>query len=418
MIKVNAITQTFKRIFSQKQLSELNEQTGFCQRERCVSPTAMVLTLIAALGDPGRKSLADILRYFNWLAGSQMAYKPFHNQLKKPALSEYLRAVTSHLMSHLGTCILQLTPEVAQDFEQVLIQDGSSFAVHESLRDEYPGRFKAISPAAVELHTTWAVGSGLQQVTLTPDTEPERPYAPQPCKGQPTLYLEDAGYNSRDRMKAITETGNGFICRLSGTFNPEVTQVAELNGQLRTLKKHKKLKSLSKTKQRDTTCYVRIGDQQYRVICHWDFKKKRYSYLITNLSPQRYEDQAVVQLYSLRWQIELVFKECKSWCNLKRFSTQNANITETLIWSALSAFIIKRYLACQVQQRCKGKISTMKVVNSWLNWWTQLFIHIYHGEQRKLSELLSQVCQFLMVNGQRSNIKRDKKTGVFRYGIQ
>ena len=33
-----------------------------------------------------------------------------------------------------------------------------------------------------------------------------------------------------------------------------------------------------------------------------------------------------MQLYSLRWQIELLFKEWKSYCNLRKFNTRNAGI--------------------------------------------------------------------------------------------
>ncbi|GFZ57199.1 hypothetical protein ENTKAS01_47230 [Enterobacter sp. AS-1] len=39
-------------------------------------------------------------------------------------------------------------------FEQVLLQDGSSFALHPQLAEHFPGRFNKHSPAAV------GVGSG------------------------------------------------------------------------------------------------------------------------------------------------------------------------------------------------------------------------------------------------------------------
>ena len=40
-------------------------------------------------------------------------------------------------------------------FEQIVVQDGSSFAVHDSLSDVFKGRFTTISPAAVEIHVSW-----------------------------------------------------------------------------------------------------------------------------------------------------------------------------------------------------------------------------------------------------------------------
>ena len=40
-------------------------------------------------------------------------------------------------------------------FEQIVVQDGSSFAVHDGLRDVFKGRFTTISPAAIEVHVIW-----------------------------------------------------------------------------------------------------------------------------------------------------------------------------------------------------------------------------------------------------------------------
>jgi RHS repeat-associated protein len=52
-----------------------------------------------------------------------------------------------------------LTPDgehaVAQ-FRDIVIQDGSSFAVNRTLRDVFPGRFTTIEPAAVEIHATYS----------------------------------------------------------------------------------------------------------------------------------------------------------------------------------------------------------------------------------------------------------------------
>lgn len=39
-------------------------------------------------------------------------------------------------------------------FKQVLLHDATSFAVHRRLAADFPGRFKTISPAAIECHMT------------------------------------------------------------------------------------------------------------------------------------------------------------------------------------------------------------------------------------------------------------------------
>src|SRR6266704_317519 len=55
--------------------------------------------------------------------------------------------------------------------------DGSSFAIHDGLREVFPGRFKVVKPAAVELHTTMdLLCDAPTTVVLTPDTAYEQAF--------------------------------------------------------------------------------------------------------------------------------------------------------------------------------------------------------------------------------------------------
>ena len=60
-------------------------------------------------------------------------------------------------------------------FRQVVIQDGSSFALKDRLRKAFPGRFSTVSPAAVELHVTYdLLQECAVQVALRPDVDSEQ----------------------------------------------------------------------------------------------------------------------------------------------------------------------------------------------------------------------------------------------------
>jgi hypothetical protein len=62
----------------------------------------------------------------------------------------------------------------------------------------------------------------------------------------------------------------------------------------------------------------------------------------------------VARLCRFRWQIELCFKEWKSYGNLHQFDTANAHIAEGLIWASLCAAVLKRFLA-HAAQRMGGR---------------------------------------------------------------
>ncbi len=68
-----------------------------------------------------------------------------------------------------------------------------------------------------------------------------------------------------------------------------------------------------------------------RIVAHWNAEEGRYTWLVTNLSRTRMTSEQVGQVYRLRWQVELLFKEWKSYANLHAFDTSNASIAEGLI---------------------------------------------------------------------------------------
>ena len=72
-------------------------RTGFLKRERTIEPQALVLSLIAALSKGNCHAIADLHRQFNGMTLSEkqsVAYKPFHNQLRKPAFAQWMQQLT------------------------------------------------------------------------------------------------------------------------------------------------------------------------------------------------------------------------------------------------------------------------------------------------------------------------------------
>jgi hypothetical protein len=98
-----------------------------------------------------------------------------------------------------------------------------------------------------------------------------------------------------------------------------------------------------------------------RLIVTWNSSTKEFQYLATNLPPQRYSVYEVAKAYRLRWQVELLFKEWKSYANLHAFDTQNPAIVEGLIWAAIGAAALKRFLAHTTQVVAGVETSTRKV---------------------------------------------------------
>jgi hypothetical protein len=78
-----------------------------------------------------------------------------------------------------------LTPEgerAVARFRNIVIHDGSSFAVKAALQTTFPGRFTMIEPAAVEVHATYSgFADEVCAVHVAPDKDAERPFLPAPA---------------------------------------------------------------------------------------------------------------------------------------------------------------------------------------------------------------------------------------------
>ena len=89
--------------------------------------------------------------------------------------------------------------------------------------------------------------------------------------------------------------------------------------------------------------------------------EKTMTRLCTNLPRTPFSLDLVARLYRFRWQIELVFKDWKSYANLHKFDTANEHVAAGLIWASLCAAVLKRFLAHAAQLVGGKPISTRRV---------------------------------------------------------
>src|SRR5207253_10545889 len=117
------------------------------------------------------------------------------------------------------------------EFRHIVMQDGSSFAIHNGLREVFPGRFKAVKPAAVELHTTMdLLCDAPTTVVLTPDTASEQAFLPEPASLRASLLLADRGYLDLHYMRRVQDAGGFFLIRAKAGMNPQVVEAWREDG--------------------------------------------------------------------------------------------------------------------------------------------------------------------------------------------
>ena len=321
-------------------------------------------------------------------------------------------------------CIQTLAPEghtAISRFKDIVIQDGSSFALKKKLRDVFPGRFTTIEPAAVEIHVTYSGFSDeVSSVQIAPDKEAERQFLPDPSTLKDRLLLADRGYPSVDYFEAVREQGGAFIMRLSRGHDPWV-RAAWVNGKHVELPKPVSLsrfiaRNLNRRMDLDVE-YERDNGKRmvgFRVIV-MPGSEKTMTRLCTNLPRTPFSLDLVARLYRFRWQIELVFKEWKSYAYLHKFNTANEHIAAGLIWASLCAAVLKRFLAHAAQLVGGKPLSTRRVAMCASHIIDEIVMALLAFVS--IAEAFRDGMAFLLANARRSNPKRDRKSGRLRSGL-
>ena len=425
-INVQSIANTVKKFMDEEELEKMARECGFLRRKRVLIPCALVLALLSTLGIGKAVWIADIQRAYNALTGSTMKYKPFHNQLKKWQFPEWMRQILETALLKLTMNVLQPLPKSKLEmFNDIVMHDGTSMAVKASLKKVYPGRFKKVSPGAIELHVTLSGFSGTpDSITLAPDKESERHFRPEPETLVNCLVLEDRAFQDKKYFKKIDEVGGFFIVRGTKNIRPLILEAYNQNGiRMPKLEGKKLLQEKLPRESLDLKIGWGKNNSEYigrLVVIYKRGKrnKKNYVYLHTNLKSDLFSIDEIGTLYRLRWQIELLFLEWKSHANLHKFDTGKKAIAEGLIWASILASVFKRYITNAAELCRKVELSTRRAACSSLHYLPDIIHALFSASLRQIIKALKLAFDFLSINAMRAHPKRDRTSGRLKPGLQ
>ena len=153
--QLSMVADKFQWVFSESLLNACGTDVKFCRRMRTITPFRLGLSVIGSMATQEVQTIADLHRQFNELWDLDTDYNAFYKQVDKSTAPAFFLDSLSDIMSQLSMKVLGFEAGMAfSEFKRIVIQDGSSFAIHEALCQVFPGRFHTVKPAAVELHCT------------------------------------------------------------------------------------------------------------------------------------------------------------------------------------------------------------------------------------------------------------------------
>jgi len=266
-----------------------------------------------------------------------------------------------------------LALELLQQFAAIYLVDSRQISLPASMAEQFPGSGGDGAQASLKIQLVFDYLHGhFEQVEFGNGCEPDQgDRGHQGLIGKGVLFLMDLGYFVLDTLKAIGEGGGYFLSRLqpqTALFNPSGERLdlaALLTAQpanwcesdvlLGSRQQHHipvrlimcRLSQEAANRQRQK---AKANAQRHgRSISPDSLKLLDWALFITNIPAPMLQTQHVALLYRIRWQIELVFKMCKSFFALDAVADLRPQRLMTELYARLIGVVLTYFLIAPVR---------------------------------------------------------------------
>ncbi|MCI4323344.1 MAG: IS4 family transposase [Thermoplasmata archaeon] len=355
-----AVQESLDQLLPADTIRQFARESRFVVRERTIDPVVFLWTLVLDFGVELHRFLEE-LRYA-YVKSSELedlAYPSYYLRFNAE-LCEFLRLCLQQAIAQLprepGR---ELDPRLRAFVQDVVIKDSSVVRLHASLATKWPATRSRKVAAGVKVDLLVSVcANGPKSVALVGERTHDVKLLRLGGWVKDRILLADLGYYSHRLFAKIEEHGGYFVSRWKksayplfvGSLKVHRGRAIDLEGKrlsevLPKLQREVLDAEVELTFQRPVYAGHRSLDTfRCRLVAVWDERHGEYHTYLTNIPIERLTAEEVAQLYSLRWEIELTFKELKSHYALDKFRTTKAIVVEALIWSALLTLVASRQI--------------------------------------------------------------------------
>jgi len=278
---------------------------------------------------------------------SKISRESLHERFTGPAF-QYIESCAKYILKR-KIQIRTIHTRFLRKFNQVFIVDSSSWDINPDLSNVLPGSGGCASSANCKVQTFYEYKSGeLYFFEITPGTNPDNKYTKHiPAKIKPNdLLLTDLGYFYQETFHRIIQKGAYFISRFMvgrSILDVETSKPIEIEKILMRVKGNAyqmevKMGSDEKTSINCRLICMRVKEEignKRRMRLRKEARKKGrtpraqnltladWSIMVTNVPEKRVPSEMLWPIYSVRWQIELLFKQIKSILQVHHSNTSN-----------------------------------------------------------------------------------------------
>jgi len=353
-------------VSKKNRLNSWAKQTGFLKRKGKVSPfDFLVLMTIGQLGMK-HPSLAGMVAAIE----ARISRVALHYRFSAGAVAFIFKCLCFALQQKFSRSGL-IDTKLLRPFGRVLIVDSSSWDVNKELRAVLPGSGGGASDANCKLQTVYDYKCGtLQFLDVTGGTFPDNRYTDHlpSLLNKGDLLLMDQGYFKLSTLDAIVTKGAFFLTRFlvrTIVLDPVTRERIDLHEHLSKINENayemdvliggddelprvpcrlialRVKESIANERRRRLK---KEAQKKGRAVSKHHLKMCDWTLLTTNVPRRWLPLEMVRQLYTVRWQIELLFKQLKSILRVHQSDTGKENRLRCELYGKLIGAVIIHHI--------------------------------------------------------------------------
>jgi len=368
--KIAEMSETVKTFFHEH-AEQTARETEFVQRTSKMTGSLWLQMWVLGLLDTPQSALSHLAEWCEDQFGLHITAQGIDDRVQTAAVTFF------HAMFGLAISMFRQTVRIPirilTQFTAVNIFDSTSISLPACLAEAFPGSGGAASPAALKLQLVVDFLTGaFKAIDMTDGIHPDQAYAHfLDAVEAGSLNLFDLGYFTLTRLKGIITNKAYFVCRLL-----HGTGLYDENGNKITL-----LRLLRGEERNAFECWMQVGaDTRLRLrLCCFRVpeevanRRRRntrktaakkgkqpskdslelmgWTLLLTNTTASMIPLKLIALLYTLRWQIELIFKQWKSQAKLHEISGVRKERVLVELYAKLIGLVLFQFLVMPLRTK-------------------------------------------------------------------
>lgn len=358
------------RTFFQDGVESVARTTKFVQRTSALTGTFFLQALVFHSLEKPEMTLTGMSQSCLDL-GVHISEQGLNERINEKSVA-FLRKMFEHASKHFRLD-LRIGIELLEQFASIYLIDSTQISLPENMSELFPGSGGNASAASLKIQLVFDYLRGhFEQVEFVSGQNPDQGYRGHwPIIRKNALFLMDLGYFALDTFKEISDREGYFLSRFqmqTGLFDQAGQRIelpsllasqhaalAEANVLIGSRPQHRipcrlimvRLPQEAADRQRQKA--KENAQRHGRPVSPAHLSLLDWAIFITNVPLAMLDTAHVASLYRIRWQVELIFKMCKSHCGLTHIASLRQERVLTELYARLIGVVLTYFLIIPVR---------------------------------------------------------------------